>query len=72
VKGSQIVVENGIQSYDYHSIALEVALAKALEGDVEDMGLWQGVATDSLKFHPGLPYPTLRRSSTTPHAVRLC
>jgi hypothetical protein len=23
------------------------------------MGVWQGVAMDSLKFHPGLPCPTL-------------
>jgi hypothetical protein len=23
------------------------------------MGLWQGVAMDLLKFHPGPPYPTL-------------
>jgi hypothetical protein len=23
------------------------------------MGLWQGMAMDSLKFHPGPPYPTL-------------
>jgi hypothetical protein len=47
------------------------------------MGVWQGVAMDSLKFHPGPPYPTLLRpahpevarlpASTpwTPHAVRL-
>jgi hypothetical protein len=25
----------------------------------DDMGVWQGGAMDSLKFHPGLPCPTL-------------
>jgi hypothetical protein len=25
-----------------------------------DMGVWRGVAMDSLKFYPGPPYPTLR------------
>jgi hypothetical protein len=29
--------------------------------DRDGMGLWQGVAMDSLKFHPGLPCPTLLR-----------
>jgi hypothetical protein len=28
---------------------------------VRGIGLWQGVAMDSLKFHLGLPYPTLLR-----------
>jgi hypothetical protein len=51
------------------------------------MGVWQGVAMDSLKFHPGPPFPTLlcpvggpptRRAACgrfllpwTPHAERL-
>jgi hypothetical protein len=30
------------------------------------MGVWQGVALDSLKFHPGPPYPTLLRSAGGP------
>jgi hypothetical protein len=49
------------------------------------MALWQGVAMDSLNFHPGLPCPTLLHpaggpplngltvfSGATPHAIRLC
>jgi hypothetical protein len=30
------------------------------------MGVWQGVAMDSLKFHPGPPCPTLLLPSFTP------
>jgi hypothetical protein len=30
------------------------------------MGIWQGVAMDSLKFYPGPPCPTLLRSAGTP------
>jgi hypothetical protein len=28
-------------------------------GDKGHVGVWQGVAMDSLKFHPGPPCPTL-------------
>jgi hypothetical protein len=47
-----------------------------------DMGIWHGVAMDSLKIHPGMPYPTLlcragglRPSSTlldTPRRASMC
>jgi hypothetical protein len=30
------------------------------------MGVCQGVATDSLKYHPGLPCPTFLRSESGP------
>jgi hypothetical protein len=30
------------------------------------MGVWQGVAIDSLKFHPGLPCPALVRPAGEP------
>jgi hypothetical protein len=31
------------------------------------MGVWQRVAMDSLKFHPGLPCPTLLRPAGGPY-----
>jgi hypothetical protein len=31
-----------------------------------DMGVWHGVAMDSLKFHPSLPCPTLLRPAGGP------
>jgi hypothetical protein len=34
------------------------------------MGVWQGVAMDSLKFHPGPPWPTLLRSAGGPPLKR--
>jgi hypothetical protein len=30
------------------------------------MGVWHGVAIDSLKFHPGMPYLTLLRPAGGP------
>jgi hypothetical protein len=33
------------------------------------MGVWQGVALDSLKFHPGLPCTTLLRPAGGRHAA---
>jgi hypothetical protein len=41
-----------------------------IEGGTEigrrDVGVWQGVAMDSLKFHPGSPCPTLLRPADGP------
>jgi hypothetical protein len=34
------------------------------------MGAWQGVAMDSLKFHPGLPCPTLLNPAGGPPLKR--
>jgi hypothetical protein len=34
------------------------------------MGVWQGVTMESLKFHPGLPCPTLLRPVDGPHLKR--
>jgi hypothetical protein len=33
---------------------------------IRSKGVWQGVAMDSLKFHTGLPYPTLLCSAGWP------
>jgi hypothetical protein len=35
-----------------------------------NMGVWLGVAMDSLKFYPGLPYPTLLRRAGRPPLKR--
>jgi hypothetical protein len=35
------------------------------------MGVWQGVATDSLRFYPGPPCPTLLRPAGEPPLKRL-
>jgi hypothetical protein len=37
---------------------------------VESMRVWQGVAMDSLKFHPGLPCPILLRPADEPSLKR--
>jgi hypothetical protein len=34
------------------------------------MGVWQGVAMNSLKFHPSLPYPTLLHPAGGPPLKR--
>jgi hypothetical protein len=34
------------------------------------MGVWQGVAMDYLKFHPGLPCPSLQRPAGRPPLKR--
>jgi hypothetical protein len=34
------------------------------------IGVWQGVAMDSLKFHLGLPRPTLLRPADRPPLIR--
>jgi hypothetical protein len=34
------------------------------------MGVWLGVAIDSLKFHPGVPCPTLLRTAVGPPLKR--
>jgi hypothetical protein len=39
---------------------------KGFECALEAMGVWQGVAMDSLKFHLGPPYPTLLRPAVRP------
>jgi hypothetical protein len=37
---------------------------------VTRMGVWQGVTMDSLKFHSGLPNPTLLRTEGWPPLKR--
>jgi hypothetical protein len=40
------------------------------DGAIINMGVWQGVAMDSLKFHPGPPCPTLLRPAGGPPLKR--
>jgi hypothetical protein len=45
---------------------LNALMSKRRDNAYLDMGVWQGVAMDSLKFHPGLPCLNLLRSAGGP------
>jgi hypothetical protein len=44
----------------------ELLLLYAIRHGVWTMGVWQGVATDCIKYHPSLPFSALLRSAGGP------
>jgi hypothetical protein len=56
--------------FDSFRSFLSFTQTKSRQKLVQTMGVWQGLAIDSLKFHPGPPYPTLLRPARGPHLKR--
>jgi hypothetical protein len=44
-----------------HQLEIHFSVVITTKPEPTFMGVWQGVAMDSLKFHPGLPCPTFLR-----------
>jgi hypothetical protein len=55
--------------FDWHFVVISSKVPTADHDgtpQADYIGVWQGVAMDFLKFHPGPPYPTLLRSAGGP------